>query len=54
MVQFGWRDGIEAGAVDGIGAVFYFGKIDIVVFCRDDVDFIKESFVISGDDGVTV
>ena len=35
-------------------AIFDFGKIDGVVFGGDDVDFVKESFVIVGYDFVVL
>ena len=31
-------------------AIFDLSEVNIVIFCGDDVDFIKESFVISRDD----
>lgn len=35
-------------------AVFDFGEIDMVVFGADDVDFVEESLMVAGDDGVAV
>ena len=35
-------------------AVFDFGKVDMVVFGADDVDFVKIGFVVLFDDGVSV
>ena len=35
-------------------AVFDFGEVDIIIFSRDEVDFVEMSFVVVFDDGVTV
>ena len=35
-------------------AVFDFGEVDMVAFGGDEVDFVKMSFVVFGNDGVAV
>ena len=40
--------------MDGIMTVFYFCKIDVLIFNRNDVDFVEVGFVVPGDDGVAM
>ena len=47
-------DHTKLGAVEGRFAVFDFGKVDMVVFGANDVDFVEVSFVVAGDDSVAV
>ncbi len=54
LLQLGRGDSFEAVAMNRRFAVFDFGKINIIGFCRDDVDFIEECLVVSFNNCVIV
>ncbi len=49
-LTFCFSDGVERSAMEARFAIFDFSKVDMIIFGADEVDFVKESFVVFFDD----
>lgn len=54
LVEFGFGDSVETGAASRGFAVFDFGEVDIIVFDRNEINFVKMSLVILFENSVAV